>query len=82
MRLVALIYENTVSANNPMRRLLVDAWYDHASEESFGDYELAAKEFLWDLALKSMSWSKNSSLPIQYTMDEFMEEAEDKTEET
>lgn len=73
MEWVRMIYESAGSASNPMRRLLVDAWYDHAREHWFKDFEAAPKEFLWDIALKGMSRSKNKKLPIEYNMDEYME---------
>lgn len=45
--LIAMVYAHTASADNPMRRLLVDVYYDKGCQEWFEDYAVAPKELLW-----------------------------------
>lgn len=49
-------------------------WYE-------GRENVAPPEFLWDLALKNLSRSRNTSSPIEYNIDDFMENQVEEEEE-
>lgn len=78
--LVTQVYAHTAASDNPMRRLLVEVWYD-AAELDWFDYDTAPKEFLWDLQMKGFERGKKTEFPAKYDVEEYMELTEEEMAE-
>jgi hypothetical protein len=73
VRCIDIIYNGTASSSNPMRRLIVDMWFDNATASWFSkDHSDMSSDFLGKLVLKRISLSKVSE-PVKYDIEVYME---------
>ncbi|KAH7095010.1 hypothetical protein FB567DRAFT_623328 [Paraphoma chrysanthemicola] len=80
---VKAIYEGTATATNPMRKLLVDMWYDQASLEWYEKdvSKHLPKEFLRDVVMRPISRWRIQEQPLRYNLTKYMELDEENKDE-
>ncbi|KAF2033398.1 hypothetical protein EK21DRAFT_109191 [Setomelanomma holmii] len=80
---VRVIYKGTMSAADPMRRLLVDMIHDASTLTWYGGtaQKVLPNEFLFDLALRGRTRASPTYTPLEYDILEYLEEEPETAEE-